>query len=260
LDLTAYRAFTAALIASLETDPQVLGLIALGSMAERGRQPDRYSDHDFFVITESGAQERFRQDLSWLPDANRIVFSIRETAHGLKVMYDPGHLLEFAVFDRAELSEAKVNDYRVLLDHGEITPLIEGLAARPQEDAASPYSPMRDLLMVFSLLYVGVGRYHRGERLSAHVFVKHHLFHHLLRLLVKMIPAPDQKRLDDLDPFRRFESVYPALGAAIDEILLQEVPASALSLLNLTEQTIRPLMPDYPVRAAEVVRQYLERG
>jgi len=54
--------------------------------------------------------------------------------------------------------------------------------------------------------------------------------------------------------------VYPALVAAIDEILLQEVPTSALSLLNLTEQTIRPLMPDYPVRAAEVVRQYLERG
>ena len=49
----AYAAFTEALRARLEADPRVVGLVALGSMARRDYEPDRWSDHDFFVITRA---------------------------------------------------------------------------------------------------------------------------------------------------------------------------------------------------------------
>jgi len=39
--------------------------------------PDEWSDHDFFVITPAGEQERMRTDLSWLPDAGQIALSYR---------------------------------------------------------------------------------------------------------------------------------------------------------------------------------------
>ena len=63
MQLDDYRLYTAALTQSLADDPRVLGLIALGSMAEQDYLPDQWSDHDFFVVTIPGQQEAFRTDL-----------------------------------------------------------------------------------------------------------------------------------------------------------------------------------------------------
>src|SRR5437660_8165424 len=117
MERTAYDRFSERLHQRLAADERVLGLVALGSMSGEPL-PDEWSDHDFFVITRPGEQERMRTDLSWLPDAEAIAFSYRETAHGLKVFYSSAHLLEFAVFDFAELQLARVNRYRTLLDRG----------------------------------------------------------------------------------------------------------------------------------------------
>jgi lincosamide nucleotidyltransferase len=126
----AYTAFTETLRARLEADPRVVGLVALGSMARRDYEPDRWSDHDFFVITNAGEQEAFRADLSWLPFSSRIVFSYRETPHGVTALYEDGHLVEFAVFDPGELPVARVNRYRVLLDRrGRRVPTTRGSSA-----------------------------------------------------------------------------------------------------------------------------------
>ena len=83
MELAEYQGFTDSLTESLGGRPEVLGLVALGSMALRDYAPDRHSDHDFFVVTRLGAAEALRSDLSWLPDNDRISFSFRETAHGL---------------------------------------------------------------------------------------------------------------------------------------------------------------------------------
>lgn len=64
MQLDDYRSFTAALTLSLANDPRVLGLIALGSMAEQDYLPDQWSDHDFFVVTVPGQQEAFRKEVS----------------------------------------------------------------------------------------------------------------------------------------------------------------------------------------------------
>ena len=128
MDPQAYDAFTAALREALARRPDVLGLVALGSMAGRDYQPDEFSDHDFFVVVEPASAEPMRQDLSWLPRADAVLLSFRETAHGLKVIYDDGHLLELAVFTPQELALARVNRYRVLLDRADVTTRMEAVA------------------------------------------------------------------------------------------------------------------------------------
>ena len=105
---TAADPFIDALIAQLEADPAVLGLVLAGSSAEPHRR-DRWSDHDFLVITQDGTPEAYRTDLSWLPFAEDIGFSFRETAHGLKVLYRSGLFIEFAVFDRSEFAGCALN-------------------------------------------------------------------------------------------------------------------------------------------------------
>ncbi|MDQ5975545.1 MAG: hypothetical protein QG661_2754, partial [Actinomycetota bacterium] len=78
--------FVDTLIATAEADPHVVGLVLAGSSAQPWRR-DRWSDHDFLMITADGTPERYRTDLSWLPDNEQIAFWFRETAHGLKVLY-----------------------------------------------------------------------------------------------------------------------------------------------------------------------------
>ena len=66
-----YRAFTRELTERLQRDERAIGLVAVGSMADRDYAPDEWSDHDFFVITPPGGQEELRNDLSWLPRVDR---------------------------------------------------------------------------------------------------------------------------------------------------------------------------------------------
>src|SRR3954447_20592792 len=126
-----YRAFTRELTERLRADERAIGLVAVGSMADRDYAPDEWSDHDFLVITRAGAQEEVRNDLSWLPNGERIALSLRETDHGLIVIYDDGHLLEFAVFDLEEIALAGVNRSHVLLDRGGVAERIAHVAANP---------------------------------------------------------------------------------------------------------------------------------
>ena len=117
------------LTANLAARDDVIGLVFVGSAADHSRF-DEWSDHDFFVVTKSGHAEALRQDLSWLPNLDDVVISPRETAHGLKVVYRDGHVLEFAVFDDKELEAAGANAYNVTLDRSNITERMAAIAER----------------------------------------------------------------------------------------------------------------------------------
>lgn len=54
MDPVGYQSFLDDLVSRLEADPLVLGLITLGSTADETCR-DRWSDHDFWVITSPGA-------------------------------------------------------------------------------------------------------------------------------------------------------------------------------------------------------------
>ena len=255
MDIQAYCQLTEELRSNLDRDNRVLALIALGSMAETKRMPDDWSDHDFFVITQAGEQENFRTDLSWLPHHERIVLNIRETAHGLKVLYDNAHLLEFAVFDTEELQVARVNEYRILFDKADISTHLASLV----RNELPTVNVQHELSMVLALLLVGAGRYARGEHLSAHAFVKTYLLYHLLPLLRQHLKADDTSPLDSLDPIRRFEQVFPEIGTEINQIMLMPTVEAAQNILQLVDRLLHDTLPDYPLQSVQVVKGYLER-
>jgi lincosamide nucleotidyltransferase B/F len=250
MKLEQFRAFSKNLKANLETDNRVLGLVFLGSAAEQDRIPDEYSDHDFFVITLKGMQEEFRQNLSWLPDAANIVIKYRETEHGLKIIFANGHLIEFAIFDEEELFLARVNDYRVDLDKAQITTSLQQIAAKPFPD----FDPQKALNGFLSELLIGLRRCNRGEKISGKAFIKQYSFYHLMRLLSHYLPAANKQRLDNLDPMRRFELVFPELGSEINAALLLEGQDAARLLLTIADRELRERMPNYPTQAVEFIR------
>lgn len=256
MDAAAYAAFTGALVRRLVAEPQVVGLVALGSMSGVGPPPDAFSDHDFFVLTEPGAQEGFRTELSWLPGAEDAVLVHRETEHGLKVVLPDGHLLELAVFDLDELLVARANRYRVLLDRGGVAERMAEVAAKP---ALAPESRWLAGQLLGNLL-VGGGRAARGELLSARLFVAGHATGHLLRLLARHVPPEADAAPDDLDPFRRFEGGWPRLGAELNAVLARPPLEAALALLDLAARELAPRVPEWPAAAAEAVRMRLSRA
>lgn len=244
MDLPAYTAYTSALLRNLEADPRVLGLIAVGSMAARETRPDAWSDHDFLVVVSPGAQEAMRNDLAWLPDHARVVYRFRETAHGVKALYEHGHLIEFAVFDPDELYLGRFNRYRVLLDRADLARRMEEIAGTTRK-ACRAEAP-DDAYLVGQLLthvLVAHGRWIRGERLSARAFLGQAVTH-LVRLASRHVPADAPELADNLDPLRRFELVHGALGAALNEVLDRPLPAAAAGLLELARRELPGRIPE----------------
>lgn len=250
-----YQAFTQQLTANLKADAKVLGLVLLGSTANQSHLPDAYSDHDFFVITQGGQQEAYRVDLTWLPEHADIVLRVRETAHGLKVLYANGHLLEFAVFDVEEIALAKVNDYAIAFDKANVTEAIASIASH-KLPALKSDTLEKHHGMFLCLLVVGAGRVARGEIISGQLFIRSHALGQLLRILAHTQPTGETSHLDNLDPFRRFEQAFPALGAQINEALSQEPIKGARSLLAIYEQT-QQAQPHYTPSAVNTVRNFL---
>ena len=256
-----YQAYTIALQSNLEQNPDVIGLVALGSMAKQDYQPDRWSDHDFFVMTKSGKQEELRQNLSWLPDHENIVLALRETAHGLKVLYRDGHLVEFAVFDTQELYLSKVNRYRLLFEREEdIAQHLTRIKSSVIPPQHSPQEDFKEISMFLCNLLIGVGRHKRGEQLSGHEFVKTFALSSLVFLLEKHLPSSRKEVLDNLNNLRRFELVYPELGLELNQLLLNETPQAALKLMALAERELSGKMADFPAEAFAVVRHQAEEN
>jgi hypothetical protein len=257
MDPAAYARFTAALAARLERDPDVLGVVALGSMSGDPPAPDAWSDHDFFVVTRPGAQERLRADPGWLPDAGRIVLWHRETAHGLKAIWDDGHLAELAVFDPGELALARVNRYRVLLDRADVAARMAAVRSATDARRASESPDPRWLGGQFlGELLVGAGRAARGERTSGHLRVRAQALLHLLALVHRLLPAAEGAAPDDLDVARRVERAWPALARELEVALARPVPEAAAALLDAAERALGERVP-WPAAASAAVRRKL---
>lgn len=261
MDPSSFDAFTGRLLARLAADPDVLGLVLLGSASGLPPLPDAFSDHDFFVVARDGAQERLRGDRSWLPDAERIVLHVRETAHGVKALWDDGHLAEFAVFAPDELTLARVNRYRVLLDRADVEARMARVRAATVERVRSALPDERwSAGMFLGNLAVGAGRWARGERLDGHHLVRCGAVGHLVTLLRAGIDLARSAPLDDLDPFRRLERAFPREVAEIEAALALPVPAAARALLAIAGRARPDLVPDAARAAVAEVLAAAERA
>jgi hypothetical protein len=252
MDPAAFDAFTRRLLSRLQADPDVLGLVLLGSASGLPPLPDEWSDHDLFVVVKDGAQERFREDRSWLPDAERIVLAFRETPHGVKALWDDGHLAEYAVFSTEELTLARVNRYRVVLDRADVGARMERVREETAGQARGAAPDARwSAGMFLGALGVGAGRWARGERLSGQHLVRCAAVGHLVSLLRAGLPPERRVLLDDLDPLRRLERALPLEAAEIDAALLLPLPAAARTLLGIARRSRPDVIEGEAVAAVE---------
>ena len=253
-----FAEFTRSVADRAGTRSEVVGVVALGSTAATARQPDEWSDHDMFVITTNGRARAMRDDLSWLPDPERIVWVLRETEHGRAVLYDDAHLLELAVFDEDELDVARVNDYAVVLDRAGIERRMADLAERTSTDVAARNGPDVFGELVKELV-VGLSRHARGELLSANERVRAGAVRALIRLIRAHVPPTADARVDNLDAARRLEQSHPELAQRLARSLEQPVPRAVEEMIEIVESEILPASggSDAARRAVAVLRTLL---
>ena len=231
--------YTSRLIQSAESDSSVLGLVLVGSTAETHRV-DEWSDHDFFLVVANGVGEKYRQDLSWVPDIENAVLHPRETAHGLKIVFADGHVLEFAVFEVEELPLAGINSFAVPVDKSNIFDVVTKLAAKSKDDR--PFNWDEEFELFLSQVLIGVGRFRRGEVLIAGQIIRSHCLNHFLGLVRSVQPpmAGFAGLEDSFNRFRRFDFQYPELALKIEDALQKNVEESAQVLLELAIE-LKPL-------------------
>ena len=259
VDAARFQRFTTELTAWAENAPDVIGLIALGSMADVAHAPDQWSDHDFWVVAVPEATERIRNDRSWLPDSQRVVLFFAESAHGRSVIYDDGHLIEHAVFAPDELEVAKANAYRVLVDKADVAARMERVATatKAAEGAVEPDVAFGRFV---TQLVIGLSRYGRGEDLSARSLVCEWAANSLIRILRGfMAPAPGAQ-LDNIDPYRRLEIGYPSIADRVLDATQRPVPAAATRLLDIADDVLPTTFPAYDARAVQAVRSLIDRA
>ena len=231
--MSDYLELRSALETHVQQFAEVIAFIWAGSAADTQRI-DAWSDHDFFLIVGDGHAERFRNDLFWLPMRDSIAWEVRETDHGYKVVYTNGQVLEFAVFDRAELAAARVNHFALAFDRDGIEDVVRGVFT---PNPPSRYTPQANLEIFLTLLIIGVGRFRRGEVLSAGQFIRVYAVDHLLQAIKKTQDSAKPAARDGLDVYRRVEQEFPELGARVGAAIAQDAESAARNLLAIAVLT-----------------------
>ena len=230
----------------------VVGLVGMGSTAELWRV-DEWSDHDFAWMVQPGAQDRYRYDLGWLPDAEHIALSVVEHHGGIKVIYDNGHVLEFGMATLDSLQQWFGYAVEIYVDKGGVADAVAGMVAKPLPEG--PIDVPRAMRLIMTQLLIGVGRARRGELLTAGLNIRTEAVGHLLVALANT-RAGDAARLDTLEPRRRFEFVHPELAARIEAAIRLSPEDAARALLDLAEEQLGS-HPDFPTEGAAAIRNRL---
>lgn len=192
--------------ANIERDPQGLGLLGLGSVGKEQARLDEYSDLDFFAIVETGHKQRFLSELDWLTDAHEVAWYFKNTEDGYKLLYSDGVFCEFAIFEPEELGS-------IPYAQGEFIWRSSRLAenfAKPQ--VPEPQASLDEGFLLGELLtnlYVGLSRYHRGEKSSAFRFVQVYALDRLIALLDLKHPPEGNVFTDNFCIDRRVEQRHP---------------------------------------------------
>jgi lincosamide nucleotidyltransferase B/F len=191
-------------IALASTD-HALALIGLGSVGIDRDRLDAYSDLDFFVIARNGWKSWFLNNLTWLSTIAPIAYHFRNTEDGYKLLYQDGIFCEFAVFEHTELTTIPFSPGRVVWH----APDFDASVASPQHRSpAHPPSVAWSVGEALTNLYIGLGRYYRGEKLSAFRFIQHYAVDRILEL-TEQIEAAQPGKHDQFAHERRYEQRFP---------------------------------------------------
>lgn len=251
MDAAQFDNYTERLRTSLESVREVLGLVVLGSTADSTLR-DKWSDHDFWIITEVGKQDALLEDLTWLPDYQNIAIIVKHLPHGRTIIFRNQHKVEFAIFDAAEAGSGKVDHYRVLIDRDRVTELLAAVHDDTRRQAQARPDALENLCVV---LWSACERHMRGELLSARQYLDGFAIDRLLSLISNT--EPGDKLKDVLDARRRLEQRSPELAAELMVLRGQPVPEAALQLLEITERELKPKAPNLDWDKVTMVRDWI---
>ena len=221
-----------AIATSLRNSGHGLALIALGSVGQETARLDAWSDLDFFVIVEPGHKATYIQNLDWLAAAFPLAWHFQNTVDGHKALMADGIFCEFAVFEPQELAQIPFAPGRVVWKREKVDDDI-AVPRKPLPPAAPGMSEAWIVGEALSCLFVGLQRWHRGEKLSAARFVQGHALDRLLELDTLRHP----EAADGADPFnreRRIETRRPTLAAELAALVpgYERTPQAALAMLD----------------------------
>ncbi len=218
-----------------QEDPNILAFLALGSASDQNRL-DAYSDLDFFLIVKDGYAHQYIQDLSWLSVCQKLAYQFQNTVDGHKVLYEDGIFAEFAVFDATRMKDIAFVPGTYLFNKDPKNLLNVSYVQYPV------YSNSLNFLIQEALtnLYIGLARYHRGEKLAAFRLIQVHAVNRILEI-------HHLQNKDAIDPFaleRRYEQRHSENSELIESFCLgyTQTIKSARNILNYLEsmQAINP--------------------
>lgn len=220
--------------AALAGSGRALALIALGSAGREIDRLDEYSDLDFFAIVKPGEKAAFLADLGWLTSLAPVAYAFRNTADGYKLLYEDGVFCEFAVFVPAELENVAFAPGRIFWRSPELDEAALVPRAMP---GRAPLDVPWQVGEALTNLYVGLGRFRRGERLSAARLVQGFAVDRVLELAVVV----EEEIATSLDPFsdeRRVEQRFPLTAARLAEFIqgYDRTPESARAILGFLDE------------------------
>ena len=226
---------------SLENSGHALALIGLGSVGTELERLDEYSDLDFFAIVEDGHKPRFIHDLDWLSAVCPVAYHFQNTPDGHKLLFSDGVFCEFAVFEMAELRKIPFARGRIVWKQ----PQVDDSICTPVHSSA-PAKRDKDWLLGEALtnLYVGLCRFHRGEKLSAARLIQQCAVDCVLEL-VELVEKESPGGRDGFANERRFEFRFPKTAQELPGFMqgYQSSRQSARAVLDFLER-------HFPVNAA----------
>lgn len=228
-----------------------LALIGLGSAGSETARMDDYSDLDFFAIVRSGTKQRYLDNLDWLTAVQPIAYVFQNTDDGFKLLYADGIFCEMAVFEPDELVHIPFASERLVWQH----PDFDASLLRPHT-APKPRRDAEWLLgEALTNLHIGLGRFHRGEKLAAARFIQGFAVDRVLDL-AGLIEAEQPAFRDLFGEERRFEQRFPDTAVYLPQFIqgYDRSPESALAILNFLDQKFE-LNPAMKAAVLELCQQ-----
>jgi lincosamide nucleotidyltransferase len=226
---------------SLAQTEGALAMLGLGSVGRELARLDDHSDLDFFVIVEPGYKGRFISELDWLSRIQPVAYAFQNTVDGHKLLFADGIFCEFAVFEPDELASIPFTPGRIVWQAaGFDAAVLEKPPARSAERSI-------EFLVgeAVTNLYIGLGRYRRGEKLSAARFIQGYAVDRIVELAARIEPA-QPGFVDPFDGVRRFEQRFEGTAVHLPQFLpgYNHSPAAAQAILEFLDQhfAVNPAM------------------